>query len=114
MRRVAGQRGRTARRRARLAALPAALPEQDVYVTDPGARVDRERLAAEVRAFFGTLPERQREMFDLVDLQGYDPLEAAVMTGINPATVRVHLFRARSTVRAHLIARHGDALEIVR
>lgn len=114
VRRVAGQRHRTARRRARLGALPHALPERDVYVTDPGARVDRERLAAEVRAFFGTLPARQREIFDLVDLQGYDPIEVALMTQANPATVRANLFKARAAVRAHLLARHAGALEAVR
>jgi RNA polymerase sigma-70 factor (ECF subfamily) len=113
VRHAAGQRRRTLVRRARLGALPAARPERDVYLTDPGARVDRERLASEVRAFFGRLPDRQREVFDLVDLQGYDPIEVAVMTGLKPATVRANLFKARAAVRAHLIARHPGAAEVV-
>jgi RNA polymerase sigma-70 factor (ECF subfamily) len=113
VRRAAGQRRRTARRRARLAALPKAQPEHDVYLTDPGARVDRQRLVAEARAYFGHLPARQREVFDLVDLQGYDPIEVALMTGIKPATVRANLFKARAAVRAYLIARHPGASEVV-
>jgi RNA polymerase sigma-70 factor (ECF subfamily) len=114
VRHAAGQRRRAILRRARLAALPKALPERDPYVTDPGLRVDRQRLAAEVHAFFGHLPARQREIFDLVDLQGYDPLEVALMTGIKPTTVRANLFKARTAVRAHLIARHPGAAEVVR
>jgi RNA polymerase sigma-70 factor (ECF subfamily) len=114
VRRAAGQRRRTARRRLRLAASAHVGSEGALYLTDPGARVDRQWVAARIRAFFGTLPGRQREIFDLVDLQGYDPSEVARMTGINAATVRTNLFKARAAVRAHLIARHPGAAELVR
>ena len=114
VRRAAGQRRRTALRRLRLATSAGAHPERDPYLTDPGARVDRQWVAERIRAFFGHLPSRQREMFDLVDLQGYDPSEVARMTGMNPATVRANLFKARAAVRAHLIARHPGAAELTR
>jgi len=114
VRRAAGQRRRTLRRRARLAALPRARPERDVYLTDPGARVDRQRFAAQVQTFFARLPPRQREIFDLVDLQGYDPAEVALMTRMKAATVRANLFKARTAMRAHFAARHAGAPEIVR
>ena len=114
VRRAAGQRRRTARRRLRLSGSTAALPDRDPYLTDPGVRVDRQWVAERIRAFFGALPARQREMFDLVDLQGYDPSEVARMTGMNPATVRANLFKARAAVRAHLIARHPGAAELTR
>ena len=114
VRRAAGQRRRTARRRLRLAESAVARPERDPYVTDPGARVDRQWVAERIRAFFRDLPSRQREMFDLVDLQGYDPSEVARMTGMNPGTVRANLFKARAAVRAHLMARHPGAAEITR
>ena len=114
VRRAAGQRRRTAQRRLRLASSPGAAVPRDPYQTDPGARVDRQWVAERIRAFFGRLPTRQREMFDLVDLQGYDPSEVARMTGINPATVRANLFKARAAVRAHLIARHPGAAELTR
>ena len=114
VRRAAGQRRRTLRRRLRLAASPRALPERDAYVTDPGARVDREWVAARIRAFYRDLPARQREVFDLVDLQGYDPSEVARLTGLHAGTVRANLFKARAAVRAHLIARHPGAAELAR
>ncbi len=67
-----------------------------------------------MRAFFGALPARQREVFDLVDLQGYDPSEAALLIGIAPAAVRATLHKARAAVRAHLVARHPGASELLR
>lgn len=110
-RRVALQRGRTQRRRTRLAGSPAARPEVEVYHTDPGARVDRERLRDLVFESLDQLPPKQREMFDLIDLQGLTPSEAAEMTGSNPATVRVHLFKARSSIRTRLMANDAVARE---
>jgi RNA polymerase sigma-70 factor (ECF subfamily) len=114
VRRAAGQRRRTAQRRLRLAASARARPERDVYLTDPGLRVDRQWVAARIRACFGHLPARQREIFDLVDLQGFEPSDVARMTGMNAATVRANLFKARAAVRAHLIARHPGAAELTR
>lgn len=103
-RRVANQRQRTGRRRARLAALDDARRELHAYLTDPGARIDRERLVAIIMAHLALLPPRQRELFDLVDLQGYTPGEVADLTGANPSTIRAHLFKARATIRAALLA----------
>ncbi len=102
-RRVAMQRGRTQRRRARLAESSKARPEIEVYHTDPGARVDRERMRELLLQSLDQLPEKQREMFDLIELQGLTPAEAAELTGANPATVRVHLFKARKAIRMRLI-----------
>jgi RNA polymerase sigma-70 factor (ECF subfamily) len=102
-RRVANQRQRTGRRRARLAALEDARRELRVYLTDPGARIDRERMVAIVMAHLELLPPRQRELFDLVDLQGYTPAQVAELTGANPSTIRANLFKARATIRAALL-----------
>jgi len=68
-RRAATQMRRTRNRRGRLVLSPAAQPTRDVYTTDPGGRVDRERAASVIRELFGELPRRQREIFELVDLQ---------------------------------------------
>ena len=110
---AAGQRQRRSRRRNQLSSLPAAQPSREVYLTDPGARIDRQQVADTVRAYFERLPSRQREIFDLVDLQGYEPVEVALMTGLKPATVRSNLFKARAAVRAHFIALHPAATELL-
>ncbi len=105
-RRTANQSRRTRKRRKRLALSPAAAPLRDVYTTDPGGRVDRERAAAVIRELFAELPPRQREIFDLVDLQGFSPSEAAERTGMKPVSVRANLFKARAAIRAKFLATH--------
>jgi len=49
-----------------------------------------------------TLSAQQRAALDLVDLQGFSTQEAAEMLDIAPATVRVHLHRARQVLRARV------------
>jgi RNA polymerase sigma-70 factor (ECF subfamily) len=85
-----------------------------VYNTDPGGRVDRQRIASYIRHFFTQLPPRQREVFDLVDLQGHDPSEVAAMLSLKPATLRANLFKARESIRAHVLEAHPSWGEIDR
>jgi len=68
-------------------------------------------LAKLVRGFLHDLPTRQREVFDLVDLQQYAPVEVSKMLKMNPGTVRAHLFRARRTMRERILARYPDLVE---
>jgi RNA polymerase sigma-70 factor (ECF subfamily) len=112
-RRVGLKRRRSSRRREALVA--AHLPMlETVYNTDPGARVDRQRIEAYVRHFFSELPRRQREVFDLVDLQGHEPAEVARITGMKQGTVRANLFKARASIRAHILAAHPAWSEVAR
>ena len=103
--RAASQRRRTDRRRALLGR--SIRPEREVYETDPGGRVDRERLTALVRALWSGLPQRQRVVFDLVDLQGHTPTEAASLLSMKAVTLRANLFKARQTVRAGILAQRA-------
>jgi len=111
-RRAANQMRRTHKRRSRLALSPGARPSREVYTTDPGGRVDRERAAAVIREMFAELPPRQREIFDLIDLQGLTPSEVAERTGMKPVSVRANLFKARSTIRARFLATHPSYSEL--
>lgn len=97
------------RRSARSGGLPLTLvDEEGAGVADfrardvMGAMADAE-VVASLRRFMGALSERQRAVLDLVDLQGHSAVEAASMLGIDPATARVHLLRARRALRARLI-----------
>jgi len=111
-RRAANQMRRKGKRRARLALAPGARPAREVYTTDPGGRVDRERAAALIHEMFSKLPPRQREIFDLIDLQGLTPAEVAERTGMKPASVRANLFKARSSIRAKFLATHPSYSEL--
>lgn len=69
------------------------------------------RLLELVREQLGPLPARQRELFDLIDLQGHTPAEAAALLDMNPTTVRVHLLRARRAIRSRILALHPHIVE---
>ena len=74
---------------------------------EPVERVERERRVALVRAFWAELPPVQRQLFDLCDLQGHAPKEAAEMLEMHPVTARANLFKARRTIRERFMAAEG-------
>lgn len=96
------------RRRAALTAQPAYWLDRVVYTTDPGARVDRERLVTAVRLAWEELPAQQRAVLDLVDLQGLRPSDAAREMGLRDVTLRANLFKARRFVRARVLHSMGQ------
>ena len=71
---------------------------------DPLDNIEMKRTLRLIRTLLGELPMRQREVFDLVDLQGLKPREAADLLEMNPNTLRVHLFRARRSMRKEMLA----------
>lgn len=84
-------------------------------VEPDGARsLDDTRLARLVRERFFELPGRQREVFDLVDLQGYSPAEVADMLGLERVTVRTNLLRARRALRRRILESHPELVEAYR
>ncbi len=73
--------------------------------------IDDSVAARLVRAFFDELPERQREVFHLADLQGYRSSEIAEMLGMKPTTVRGHLLRARRFIRKKILEANPSLVE---
>lgn len=75
-------------------------------VASDEADAERQLLAAErwaaVRSTVDALPDRQRLVFTLSQIDGQSPSDIAHTTGMSAATVRVHLFRALRRVRATL------------
>ena len=71
---------------------------------DPLDRIEMKRTLRLIRTLLGELPMRQREVFDLVDLQGLQPKEAADLLEMKPGTLRVHLLRARRRMRREMLA----------
>ena len=95
---------RRRRRRARALERLQAMGPADEAGPDPTVAFEQRDAAAAARAALAGLPPRQREVFDLVDLQGHAPHEAAAVLGLSDGTVRAHLFRARRAVRAAVLA----------
>ena len=87
------RRGTDRRFRARLETTRLARQVVEEDGIDPAAGALLLRLMEE-------LSPRQRAVVDLVDLQGHEPSEVAAMLDLAPQTVRVHLSRARRTLRS--------------
>lgn len=87
---------------------------ETLRLEDPLDKIEMKRTLRLIRTLLRKLPMRQREVFDVVELQGLKPIEAAELLGLNPNTLRVHLLRARRTMRKEMLSRdhrYGDAGE---
>lgn len=71
----------------------------------PAERLVGEETMAMVAAAIDDLPERQREVITLRDVEGWTALEVCDVLGLSEGNQRVLLHRARSRVRAVLEAR---------
>ena len=85
----------------------------DAFAAEPALEgsIDAARIARIVLERFRELPDRQREVFDLVDLQGHTPAEVAELLGLEPVTVRTNLLRARRAIRRKILECHPRLLE---
>jgi RNA polymerase sigma-70 factor, ECF subfamily len=71
---------------------------------DAAAAALRRRL----RSALETLPERQRTVIQLADLEGFNSTEIAGILDLAPGTVRWHLHTARRTLRKALESARGE------
>ena len=72
-------------------------------------RIVAERLAVRVREALPGLPDAQRQVLVLRDLEGVASGEVAALLGITEGHQRVLLHRARGRIRQHLEAEMGTA-----
>ncbi len=69
---------------------------------DPAANAEQEGLRDAIAVALGRLPERQRMVVQLFELDGFSGAEIGVMLGISPGTVRWYLHEARQALRGML------------
>ena len=74
---------------------------------DPGSDLERTRLRQRLLDAMAPLPERQREVLLLHDLEGWRHREIGEALGMKEGTVRYTLFQARRAVRERLGERAG-------
>jgi RNA polymerase sigma-70 factor, ECF subfamily len=91
-------------RKARSRRATEVLEDAGVASSAPGPVADAERagLQATVAAALGRLPERQRLVVQLFELDGFSGAEIGTMLGISPGTVRWYLHEARQALRGML------------
>jgi RNA polymerase sigma-70 factor (ECF subfamily) len=82
-------------------------PEQ--WVEDADDRLRAGQLAGRIRSAIGELPDRQRAVVTLRDVEGLSSAEACQVLGITEANQRVLLHRGRSRVRQVLESELGRA-----
>ena len=85
--------------------------KDDVVEENPLEQLQTSNVVDQVRTLFERLPARQRQIFDLVDLQGFSPAEIGEMLDMNPVTVRANLCKARRTIRAKILERFPETAE---
>jgi RNA polymerase sigma-70 factor (ECF subfamily) len=91
-------------RKARSRRTTEVLEDAGVASSAPGPAADAERagLQATVAAALSRLPERQRLVVQLFELDGFSGAEIGTMLGISPGTVRWYLHEARQALRGML------------
>jgi RNA polymerase sigma-70 factor (ECF subfamily) len=78
-----------------------ALPEPS-DARDPSWHYQQQELAGELRKLVDALPEPQRSLIVLFDVQGLDGAACARVLGLNVNQVKVYLHRARRKLREQL------------
>ena len=78
---------------------------------DPSLAVVRSELAGLLETLLRRLPHRQREVFDLIELQGMPANEVARLVGIRASSVRGSLLKARRNLRRQILATWPDVGE---
>jgi RNA polymerase sigma-70 factor, ECF subfamily len=100
---------------ARARAVRSAAPLDDAEFASgaPGPQrlAERAELTADLLAALSALPELQREVLMLFDLEGWSHREIAERLGISEGSARVHLHHGRKALRERLTARYGGADE---
>jgi RNA polymerase sigma-70 factor, ECF subfamily len=100
------RRRRTKRRERRLETMDAPMDS-----IEPRDVMDESTLSGLILRYFDELPARQREVFELSDIQGLSAPEIAERLHMKPVTVRANLFKARRTIRERMLEHHSSLLE---
>src|SRR5690606_29874889 len=95
--------------RARNVRQAAPLIETDLPSAAPGPlrETERSELNADLLRALSTLPELQREVLMLFDLEGWSHRDIAERLGISEGSARVHLHHGRRALRERLMDRYG-------
>lgn len=63
-----------------------------------------------IHNFIAALPEKQKQIIQLRDIEGYSYKEIGKILGLDANNVKVNLFRARKAVRENLLNTHAYGL----
>ncbi len=75
---------------------------------DAVERLSAQEVPALLNKLLRELPQQQRVVFDLIELRETPMKEVTQMLGLKPATIRVHLLRARRALRSRILELHPE------
>jgi len=87
------------------------LPASGIHSQIPDRLLDGTRLRSLVSTFLGELPQRQREVFHMADMQGLSTNDISQILNIRPGAVRAALHKARKGIRRKILAHHPEFME---
>ena len=87
------------------------LAPADATATAQETALDGRKIRDVVTAFLQELPQRQREVFQMAELQGLTSPEIGEILGVEAGGVRAALFKARRTLRERILALHPEIIE---
>ena len=70
----------------------------------PSRQLEQKETISNIESFISCLPELQRQIIKLKDIEGYEIDEIAKMLNSTPEAIRVNLSRARKKLREYLIS----------
>lgn len=79
-----------------------------VHDTTPESENSEQQIVTKVRLAIAKLPEGQRQVVTLVDLEGFSYVEVATILDIPIGTVMSRLCRARTAMKALLLREFGE------
>jgi len=106
-----GIRRKNARRRILMLGIRTVDHGEGISKEHPLEQLQTSQVVDQVRTLYEKLPTRQRQVFDLADLQGFTPLEVGEMLGMNPVTVRANLCKARRAIRSRILDQFPEMTE---
>lgn len=83
-------------------AMPEGMETRIATEEDPYSSTETNDMIARIRQMMKTLPDKQRQVMQLRDIEGYSYKEIGEIMDLDMNQVKVNLFRARKQVRTHL------------
>lgn len=77
----------------------------------PYAKTEINNTMNVIHQFIAALPDKQRQIIQLRDIEGFSYKEIADILGLDANNVKVNLFRARKAVRENLLNTHAYGLK---
>ena len=100
-----------ARRERKMERLTSHMARESPVTPGPESGIDEAKIRNVVGTFLRELPQRQREVFQMAEIQGLTSPEIGQILGLEPGSVRAALFKARRTLRRRILDQHPELVE---